>query len=622
MEILICIGLFCPLASFLIAVALSGKISRALTGWLACGAVFISFLCFLSLLYLYTENGWSAQTVKLFRWIDFGPIKADFTLLLDPLSLVMTLIVSGVGFLIHVYSNGYMEDDESYPRFFAFLNFFIFAMLLLVLSENLLLLFAGWEGVGLASYLLIGFWFQKPAAAQAATKAFVINRIGDLGFLLGILLTFYIFGTSSITEVSEKVQRGFPTGAPLITLIGLLYFMGATGKSAQLPLHSWLPDAMEGPTPVSALIHAATMVTAGVYLVVRMHYLFILAPEILHLIGIIGGLTALFAALSALGQTDLKRVLAYSTLSQLGLMFVACGIGAFYAAIFHLTTHAFIKALLFLSAGNVLHMLHGTTEMSQMGGLWQKLPKTGFCFLIGVLALSGIPPLAAFFSKDLILEQEYLADEKVLFWIAFIASILTAVYMTRAFWLTFMGKPAPHQQNELHEAPPIMLVPIAILALLSFIGGVLGIAFGQFPELESFLGQIGITLAIREPGNSFLFSPETWISVFFGSLAVAATAFTYYRYAEKLAKPLAFLRKAFYLDEIYEMLIVNPLRILAKFLKNITEPWIFDGTIKCAVLGTQKAAMGLQKIQSGLIRSYVAWMLIGAVMLFILFMRG
>ena len=613
MLLLTYLGLFLPLAGFLVIASSSSWISRKMAGVVACSSVLLSFICFATLLYLHVAEDSGALTVSLYRWIPLNSTNVDFSLLIDPLSLVMTLIITGVGFLIHLYSNGYMEHDDSYARYFAFLNFFIFAMLLLVLSENLLLLFVGWEGVGLASYLLIGFWYQRPAAAEAATKAFVINRIGDLGLLLGLLLTFYTFGTLNITEVSQRASQG----APIVPLIALLYFIGCTGKSAQLPLHSWLPDAMEGPTPVSALIHAATMVTAGVYLVVRMHYLFVQAPEVLHLVGIVGGITALFAALSALGQTDLKRVLAYSTLSQLGLMFVACGIGAFYAAIFHLASHAFIKALLFLSAGNLIHMLHGETDMRKMGGLWHKFPQTGAFFLIGVLALSGIPPLAAFFSKDLILEQEYLANEKALFWIAFAASLLTACYMTRAFCLTFMGKPRMEEKelSLLHEAPLVMRLPVALLALLSITGGVLGIAFGQFPVLERFLGEIGISLPVREPGNSFLFSYETWFSVVCGTAVVAATGVLYLLYGERLKPPLAALSKAFYLDELYELLLVGPLRSLAKFLNQDAETHLFDGMVSFSAGSTQRAAAALQRVQSGQIRSYVAWMLLGAVLL-------
>jgi NADH-quinone oxidoreductase subunit L len=603
------IGLFLPLAGALLLMIGSSWVGRKAAGAIACGAVFLAFLGFATLFYQYT--GQPSETT-LFKWITLGSVHLDFTLMIDPLSLTMSLIITGVGFLIHVYSNGYMEHDEDFARYFAFMNFFVFAMLLLVLADNLLLLFVGWEGVGLASYLLIGYWYQRPAAAQAATKAFIVNRIGDLGLLLGLLLTFYTFGTGSMSRITQ--QAGSIGNAPLLSVIALLYFIGAVGKSAQLPLHSWLPDAMEGPTPVSALIHAATMVTAGVYLVARMHAVYMEAHQVLHLVGIIGGVTALFAALSALGQTDLKRVLAYSTVSQLGLMFVACGIGAFYAAIFHLTTHAFIKALLFLSAGNVVHMLQGETEMAKMGGLRHKLPATTIFFLIGVLGLSGIPPLAAFFSKDLILEQEYEAHERLLFWIAFAASALTACYMTRAFYLTFCGKPRT-SSSETHEAPSIMIAPVACLALLACIGGVLGIAFGQVPQFEQFLGEVGITLAVHEAPNSFLFSYETWLSAASALFFVGITFLLYWKYAEKLHPPLMLLKKAFYLDEIYDLLLVSPLRALANLCNRVLEPQLFERMLAGAAATAHKTSIWLQQAQSGLIRSYLAWMVLGAVLL-------
>ncbi len=358
-------GLFLPLIGFLGLITCYRIIGRRLAGAIACSTVLISFACFLLLLAMYSRAETNAIQMTLFPFISVGEIQVDFTLHLDSLSLLMVLIVSGIGSLIHIYSMGYMDHEEDFVRYFAFLNFFVFSMLLLVLAGHLFVLFMGWEGVGVASYFLIGFWYTRPAAAKAATKAFVINRIGDLSLLLGILFTFYLFGTGDIVEITGRATKEFLVGAPVIAFLTLLYVIGAIGKSAQLPLHSWLPDAMEGPTPVSALIHAATMVTAGVYLIVRLHALFLLAPFTLQVVGIIGGATSLFAALCALGQTDLKRVLAFSTVSQLGLMFLACGSGAFYSAVFHLTMHAFVKALLFLSAGNVVHMLHGTTEMQE-----------------------------------------------------------------------------------------------------------------------------------------------------------------------------------------------------------------------------------------------------------------
>ncbi len=548
-------------------------------------------------------------------------INADFSLTIDPLSILMTLIITGVGFLIHVYSIGYMDHDEDYNRFFACMNFFIFSMLLLVLASHLLVLFVGWEGVGLASYLLIGFWYQRPAAAKAAKKAFVVNRIGDLGLLLGLLLTFQLFGTGNIAEISQMAPQLYSVGAPLMILVTLLYFIGATGKSAQIPLHTWLPDAMEGPTPVSALIHAATMVTAGVYLVVRMHALFMLAPPTLHLVGAVGGITSLFAALCAIGQTDLKRVLAYSTISQLGLMFLACGIGAFYAAMFHLTTHAFVKALLFLSAGNVVHMMHGNTQMETMGGLSKFFVKTHWLFLLGVLALSGIPPLSAFFSKDLILEQEHLAGFDTLFVIGLATSLLTGFYLTRAYCLTFLGRQRSEKESDKHlyEAPNVMLVPVFILGLLSFGGGFLGFAFGKHAELECFLETVGVSLAKVEEGNTFLYTPETLFSIIGAMAAITISAFIYIGEPGRVKNPVPYLKNSFYIDELYQIFLVKPLRQLSRMITSVFEPKVFEGIIKGVTASVQGIAARTQHLQSGQIRSYASWMVLGIVAVLIYF---
>lgn len=610
------LALFLPLAGFITLMLSSYYINRRLTGIIACSAIFISFLCFAGLLIVYTQNSLNPMTFILYKWIPVQGINADFALRLDPLTLVMTLIVTGVSFLIHVYSIGYMEHEEDFARYFAFLNFFVFMMLLLVLAANVLLLFVGWEGVGLASYLLIGYFYQRPAAAQAATKAFVVNRIGDLGFLLGILLMLHTFGTTDITEVSRRATEQFAVGAPLLTVLTLLLFIGAAGKSAQIPLHVWLPDAMEGPTPVSALIHAATMVTAGVYMIVRLYPVFTQAPDMLHVIGAIGGITSLFAALCAVGQTDLKKVLAYSTVSQLGLMFLSCGIGAFYAAMFHLTTHAFMKALLFLSAGDLIHMMRGTTDMEKMGGLYKKFPVTHWLFLIGVLAMSGIPPLAAFFSKDLILEDEYLSGYEILFGVALAASILTGFYLTRAYFLSFLGKPKLEDKilRSIKEAPLVMIWPVSILAILSTFGGLLGFAFGKTPILEGFLGEIGIDFnLLAEKGSSSMLAPETLVSVAAAILGVGSAAILYGFFADKLGRPLAILKKAFYLDEIYEFLIVNPIKKLSLLINRIIEPGFFDGIIRLIARTVDGIAYWLQHMQSGQIRSYVAWMVVGAV---------
>jgi NADH-quinone oxidoreductase subunit L len=614
----VCLGLFLPLFGFLLLVAFSQRIGRQTTHAIACGTVLISFFSFIACFFFYQIMGKIPQDFLFYPWLVVDAVQANFTLHVDSLSLLMTFIITGVGFLIHVYSTGYMDHEKDYARYFAFLNLFIFFMLLLVLAGDLLLLFVGWEGVGLASYLLIGFWYERPAAAQAATKAFVINRIGDLGLLLGILLTFYLFGTTEITTVSQLAKQQFAVGAPVITLLTLLYFVGATGKSAQLPLYTWLPDAMEGPTPVSALIHAATMVTAGVYLVVRMNEVFLLAPFTLQVVGIIGAVTALFASICALAQTDLKRVLAYSTVSQLGLMFLACGSGAFYSGMFHLTTHAFVKALLFLSAGNVVHLLHGTTEMSKMGGLSKVFTKTHVLFLIGVLALAGIPPLATFFSKDLILEQAHMAGFNLLFYLGLAASILTGFYLTRAYCLTFRG--ASHLTTEelqtVHEAPARMLIPVSILGLLAVIGGLLGFTFNEHPLLEKFLYPIiQPTVAEQQLSSGFILTPETWLAIAGAIFGVGSAAWLYTQGLNRLGPTVEWVKKAFYLNEIYWACIALPLQGLAWFIASVSEPKIFDQSIEKINQLTEKIAQGLQRVQSGQIRSYVAWMVLGSVAL-------
>lgn len=616
MDFIISIGLFLPLLGFLALLFTAHCISRKSASLIACSTVLVSFFSFVSILIM--SDGTMEilpRTLSFFRWIPIEGINADFSLLIDSLSLLMALIITGIGFLIHVYSIGYMDHEEDFARYFACLNFFIFAMLLLVLSAELLLVFVGWEAVGLASYLLIGFWYDRAQAAKAATKAFVVNRIGDLGFLLGLLLTFTLFGTSNITAISHQAVDTFSVNSPLVILFTLLYFCGAIGKSAQLPLHVWLPDAMEGPTPVSALIHAATMVTAGVYLVVRMHTIFLLAPFTLHVIGIIGGVTALFAACSALAQTDLKRVLAYSTISQLGFMFLACGASSFYAAMFHLTTHAFMKGLLFLAAGNVVHMMHGTTDMAKMGGLSKIFTKTHIFFLVGVLAMSGVPMMSAFFSKDLILEQEHLAGFNILFWIGLLASLLTAFYLTRAYVLTFMGKnllPEEKLKN-IHEAPSIMLIPVGILAFLAIFGGILGFSLHGMPILEDFLAKSDVTLA--EKTSHTLFTYETTLSVIAAFFGIGTALLIYTRYKNRIDGPIKFLQRGFFINELYEKCIVHPLQLISAFIAQFIEPKIFESSIQKTVSTTQGTAFIMQKMQSGQIRSYIAWMALGAVFL-------
>lgn len=602
------VGLIAPLIGFLLL--MTNRFNRTLVGIIGCTTILISFLVFLSYLPAYSNPDQLPTELNLYSWIPIQGVNADFKLHLDHLSLLMTLIITGVGFLIHLYSVGYMEHEEDVSRFFACMNLFVFFMLILVLAANAILLFVGWEGVGLVSYLLIGYYYTRPSAAQAATKAFVVNRIGDAGFLLGLLLTLYTIGTSDF----ETINKGGidPT---TLTWITLLFLVGAIGKSAQLPLYTWLPDAMEGPTPVSALIHAATMVTAGVYLIVRLHPSYLAAPYTLQVVGIIGGLTSLFAALCAIGQWDLKRVLAYSTVSQLGLMFLALGAGAFYSAMFHLTTHAFVKATLFLSAGNVLHAMNGSTNMWKMGGLAKKLNKTSWFFLIGVLAMSGIPPLAAFFSKDLILEQEFLSGYVTLFYIAVFASVLTGFYLMRAYILTFLGSSNLDEKifRTVHEAPKSMTGPVGVLALLSIVGGFLGCSFCKLPLLENFLKEVGVSQAeLEAEANGFDISVESMLAVFAGLVGIL---FAYYVYTRYRDKPLPLLEKSFYVNELYDTLFVKPLKTVSSFFNRFLEPAFFEGMVNETVMATKQAADKLRSFQSGEIRSYAAWMVIGAVLL-------
>lgn len=619
MESLLWTALFLPLAGFIFQMTFSSVLSRRVASIIGPGTVLLSFLCFLNILY----SGQSVSDTTLYTWIPLQGLHTGFTLHLDNLSLLMTLIITGVGFLIHAYSVGYMDHEKDFARYFAVMNFFIFSMLLLVLAANLVLLFAGWEGVGVASYLLIGFWYKRPTAQKAAKKAFVVNRIGDLGLLLGIFLTFSLFGTSDMQQVCERAPKEFAIGAPIITLLSLLYFWGACGKSAQMPLHTWLPDAMEGPTPVSALIHAATMVTAGVYLVVRMHPVFEVSPDALAVVAVVGAITSLFAALCATSQTDVKRVLAYSTLSQLGLMFLACGCKAYFAAMFHLTTHAFVKALLFLSAGNVIHMLHGTTEMAKMGGLARYLKQTNVLFLLGVLSMAGIPPLAIFFSKDLLLED--ISGNTILYMMGLAVSLLTAFYLTRAYFLTFQGKSnVPAQDlSTLHDAPKIMTGPVAILGVLTVFGGLLGFAINKPPVLMEFLEKVNSGFSSESLVHGFHLSLSVWISIAIAVLGVAAGAIIYSKFTDRLGKTVQFFYQAFYINQLYAACIVWPMRAISKCIAQWIEPKVFDSSLEVTSDATYKAAGLLQQMQSGQIRSYISWIVAGSsLMLLYLIFEG
>jgi NADH-quinone oxidoreductase subunit L len=569
----------------------------------------------------------------LTHWIRAGSFSADFAFYLDRLSVVMVLVVTGVGFLIHIYSVGYMADDPGFYRFFSYLNLFLFFMLTLILANNYLLMFIGWEGVGLASYLLIGFWFTKDSAASAGKKAFIVNRIGDFGFLIGLFLLIQHFGSLNFTQVFDQVQpMGVEAGGGLLTAIGILLMVGACGKSAQIPLYVWLPDAMEGPTPVSALIHAATMVTAGVYMVSRSHMIFERAPIALTIVAIIGTLTALFAATIGVAQTDIKKVLAYSTVSQLGYMFLACGVGAFSAGIFHLMTHAFFKGLLFLAAGSVIHAIGGEQDMRKMGGLRSYIPWTFLTMGIATLAIAGIWPFAGFWSKDEILWKAYQASW--IYWlIGAITALITSFYMFRLLFMTFFGDYRSAQVDEHghvshahgehghglpHESPMVMLVPLIILAILSAVGGLVGIRNGFEHFLEPvFGGEFPRKIAEGSGATELLLMA---ISLLF-SVTGAVLAYVLYvakpYLPEKIATGLGSFYQAvlnkYYVDELYATVFVKPLVDgSTRVLWQGVDRKVIDDTINDAADGARHVSDEVRHMQSGNVRSYAGWIAVGA----------
>lgn len=592
-----------PLLGFLLLISLYSRLSYRVTCWIGCTTVFASFLGFVFKLQDFLNSGRLSSESTWFPILDLPSMSAHFTLTCDALSLSMGLMISGIGFLIHLYSVGYMEKEASYVRYFAWLNFFMFAMLLLACAGDLFVLFLGWEGVGLASYFLIGFWTERPLACEAATKAFVVNRIGDLGFLFGLILIFNIFGTSQISLISERAGS-----SSLLTCATLLLFFGSMGKSAQFPLYTWLPDAMEGPTPVSALIHSATMVTAGIYLIVRLHALFIITPITLQIVGFIGGSTALFAALCAFGQTDLKRVLAFSTISQLGLMFLACGTGAFYAALFYVITHACVKALLFLSAGNM-----GIIELSRRRGLAHILPRTRWFFLIGMCALSGLPPFALFFSKDLILENEYLSGYRILFYGGCVTSLLTAAYMMRAYCLSFLGEPECVQKDSLHEASSARFIPMTVLSLLTLLGGGLGLSQGNLPFLENFLQEVGLTNIEIDLKSGFEMSFFNFNMVIGTLIALGITYKIYNR--ETAPYRALWLKNQFYFNEFVDKVCVRPLKKLATSITTFYEPVFFENSLILFAGRVHQVTQRFALLQNGQIRMYMVYIVIGASLL-------
>jgi len=615
-----------PLLGFLVNGFFGKKLSKSLSGSIASIAVLASFI--VSVLAFIELNGSTnkSNVIDVFSWINAGDLKIPFQFLYDNLSSLFLLIITGIGFLIHVYSTGYMHDDEGFSRFFTYLNLFVFFMLLLVLGNNYLITFVGWEGVGLCSYLLIGFWFKNTAYNNAAKKAFIMNRIGDLGFLLGIFLIFITFGSITYTDIFDKAGS-VPTST--ITTIALLLFVGAMGKSAQLPLYTWLPDAMAGPTPVSALIHAATMVTAGIFMVVRSNIFYSISDVASETVAIVGGATALFAACIGLLQNDIKKILAYSTVSQLGLMFLGLGVGAYSSAVFHVTTHAFFKALLFLGAGSVIHAMGGEQDIRKMGGLKGKIKITFLTMFIATIAISGLPPFSGFFSKDELLAHVY-EHSKALWFVGMLTSILTAFYMFRMLYLTFYGKfrGTHEQEHHLHESPPSMTFPLIILAILSAIGGLLGLP--EFLHLPNWMHhQIGEVIIMK--GKSLITLSHD-VELMLMALAVIAAAssifFAYNLYLKNRVLPLAneselkgwqrLIYNKFYVDEIYEKGIVRPVLAISSVLHRWFDQFFIDGIVNGAGQVALLLASILRTVQTGNIGLYVIIMVAGiALTLFI-----
>jgi len=629
-----------PLIGFLINGLLGYKIkSEKVIGWIGSGVVGIAFL--ISLLSFFEVSGLPVDErkviVPLFKWITVEGLDLSFSYLIDPLSLVMALVVTGVGFLIHVYSIGYMHGDKGFWRFFAYLNLFIFMMMNLILADNFVLMFLGWEGVGLCSYLLIGFWydrkFEKSTTADAAKKAFIVNRIGDFGFLLGMFLIYKTFGSLNFDDVFS-LATNIPLNETTITLITLFLFIGATGKSAQIPLYVWLPDAMAGPTPVSALIHAATMVTAGVYMVSRSSVLFVQSEITMMIVAVIGAFTAIFAASMGLVQNDIKKILAYSTISQLGYMFLASGVGAFTAAIFHLMTHAFFKALLFLGAGSVIHAMHEEQNIKNMGGLKEYLPVTYKTFLVASLAISGIPPLSGFFSKDEILWETFATGHFFLYLIGLITALMTAFYVFRLFNLTFEGKPRFPSHIHPHESPKVMTIPLIILAVLSAIGGFVGIPAALAGEKGNLFKNW--LQPVYEPAETFmlhinLYSHATeflfiGISVIVGVAGILLARYLYLqnikpieRLMNQFKKLYNLLFNKYYVDEIYDFLIVTPIiKVSEKFLWKINDTLIIDGFINGTAELINDIARFIRRIQTGVAQFYALIMIFGITLIIFL----
>ncbi len=593
-----------PLLAVLLNGLLGSRYTHETAHRLAWGSVGLSFLCAIAV-FIDTIKTGQVREVVAYRWIFGGDLTVNLAFLIDPLTCIMMLVVTGVGFLIHLYSVGYMQGEEGFTRFFTYMNLFMVSMLLLVMGNNYLVLFIGWEGVGLCSYLLIGYYYDRVSAAKAATKAFVVNRIGDAGFLVAIFLVFVQFGTLDYTQVFAQADT---LTVGMATAIAICLLIGAIGKSAQIPLYTWLPDAMEGPTPVSALIHAATMVTAGVYMIVRNHVIYDMAPVAMTTVAWIGGTTALFAATIGLVQNDIKRVLAYSTVSQLGYMFLACGLGAYAAAIFHLMTHAFFKALLFLAAGSVIHALAGEQDIRKMGGLHRKIPWSHGVFLVGTLAIAGLPPLAGFWSKDEILAHAFTQGRYVLYAMAALGAFLTAFYMFRLTYLTFYGSSRvdPQVASHVHESPAVMLGPLVVLAGLSIVGGFPGVP----PQSGWFHHFLAPVTAVADAVHHAGLTEELVLMGIATVIALLGWGLAHYMYRLRPDRPAQWSQGAprayntllnkYYVDEVYDVVFVE-------FMKKVGRAWdwvdrtVIDGAVRSVGGLTQAGSAGSTWIEKHVI---------------------
>lgn len=613
MNTTILLLLFAPLVGFLINIFFGKSLGKTVSGVIGTATVFISFLCTLCL-FSQINAGETIPTFKLADWFTVGSIKVNFSFLLDQLSVLWLLFVTGIGTLIHLYSISYMHDDENMHKFFSYLNLFVFFMIALVAGSNLLIMFIGWEGVGLCSYLLIGFWYKNQDYNDAAKKAFIMNRIGDLGFLIGIFILGYTFNTLEFLEIKSLLGKDVISPS-LLSIAALCLFIGACGKSAQLPLSTWLPDAMAGPTPVSALIHAATMVTAGIFMVTRMNFLFDLTPDVQNVIAIVGTITAVVAASIGLVQNDIKKVLAYSTVSQLGLMFLALGLGAYEVAVFHVITHAFFKACLFLGSGSVIHALHGEQDMRNMGGLRKVMPITFWTMMISTLAISGIFPFSGFWSKDEILMTAFHAN--IPLWvIGSIASIMTAFYMFRLMYLTFFNdfRGTEEQKHHLHESPALITVPLIILGALAAIGGVISLPGNSW--LNHYMAPL---FAHKAHGEHHLDADAYKLMAIATIGALVGIGIAYSMYLKKKQVPVTdnevqglhkVLSNKYYLDEIYMAIIVKPLYAISTFAKNFIEKYLSKTVFG---FGSATYALSIQgkRIQNGNIGVYLFAFILG-----------